>query len=93
MTCCVSEWLEPIQNDPYAAYCNVCCSSLTARRKDLMDHADTRKHKKNLIYKQNNPLLYQKMMQNIREVDANVIIDKSTPWKDEAVKVRIGCTH
>ena len=52
-----------------------------------MDHAETRKHKKNLIYKQNNPQLYQRMMQNIREVDACVILDKTMPWNEDAVKV------
>ncbi|KAF2355393.1 hypothetical protein FHG87_013849 [Trinorchestia longiramus] len=83
------DWLEPIQNDPYSAYCNVCCSSLTARKKDLMDHGETRKHKKNLVYKHNNPALYHKMMQNIREVDANVIMDKSIPWQPDAIKCLI----
>ncbi|XP_018027728.1 uncharacterized protein LOC108682972 [Hyalella azteca] len=83
------DWLEPIQNDPYSAYCNVCCSSLTARKKDLMDHGETRKHRKNLVYKRNNPALYHKMMQNIREVDANVIMDKSIPWQPDAIKCLI----
>ena len=82
-----TDWLEPINNDHYAAYCNVCCSSLTARKKDLMDHADTRKHKKNLVYKQNNPMLYQRMMQNIREVDASVVMDRNLYWQEDAVKV------
>ena len=61
-----------MQNDHFAAYCNVCCSSLTARKKDLMDHAETRKHKKNMVYKLNNPLLYKKIMQNIKEVSIHV---------------------
>ena len=81
------DWLEPIQNDYYAAYCNVCCSSLTARKKDLMDHAETRKHRKNLVYKLNNPILYQKMMLNMREVDATVMMERSSPWNEEATQV------
>lgn len=40
-------WLRAVVSEPYKAYCKVCNANLTARKKDLQDHARTDKHKMN----------------------------------------------
>ncbi|KAE9530031.1 hypothetical protein AGLY_011493, partial [Aphis glycines] len=41
-------WLKNVPSDSSKAFCKICCCELRARRADLLNHMDTKKHKSSI---------------------------------------------
>ncbi|XP_043201152.1 uncharacterized protein LOC122370000 [Amphibalanus amphitrite] len=54
-------WLKSVTGDDRRARCTVCSTTLTAKKKDLQDHAKTEKHKKAVVASKCSPKITDKL--------------------------------